>query len=142
MMDNNAPPLVGPGESDLSKMLALLDVVQKPGCYAFIFVTGDHSDNDADINKAEAEAMIQEAKGTMLVILVGKLKQHQQDYAEQFKAAWLTLTVNSALHAVGLTAAVSTALADKGIACNVLAGYYHDHLLVPYDRAQDAQAAI
>ena len=43
-----------------------------------------------------------------------------------------------ALDAVGLTAAVSTALASAGIACNVLAGYFHDHLIVPADRAADA----
>ena len=48
------------------------------------------------------------------------------------------LDVHSALDAVGLTAALSSALAEEGIAANVLAGYFHDHILVPADRVDDA----
>ena len=47
--------------------------------------------------------------------------------------------MHSALEAVGLTAAVSRALADEGISCNVIAGLRHDHLLVP---AADGDAAL
>ena len=39
---------------------------------------------------------------------------------------------------MGLTAAVSTALAGAAISCNVLAGFHHDHLFVPADRADEA----
>ena len=59
-----------------------------------------------------------------------------------YVAGWITLTVQSSLAAVGLTAAVSTALAEAGISCNVVAGYHHDHLLVPADRLDDALAAL
>lgn len=52
--------------------------------------------------------------------------------------AWITLTVHSALDGVGLTAAVSAALAEVGIACNIVAAYFHDHLFVPADRAEEA----
>ena len=37
-----------------------------------------------------------------------------------------------------MTAAFSVALAAHGIACNVLAGLHHDHLLVPVDQAEEA----
>ncbi|GAA2003038.1 dihydrofolate reductase [Nakamurella flavida] len=52
--------------------------------------------------------------------------------------AWIELGVDSALDAVGLTAAVATALAGRGIPANVVAGYTHDHLFVPADRADEA----
>jgi uncharacterized protein len=55
---------------------------------------------------------------------------------------YTTFDNNSSLQAVGLTAAVSGKLAAKGIPANVVAGFYHDHLFVPSDRAQEALAAL
>ena len=55
-----------------------------------------------------------------------------------FRAAWITLRVHSALEAVGLVAQVSSRLADAGISCNIIAGARHDHILVPYELAEDA----
>jgi hypothetical protein len=37
-----------------------------------------------------------------------------------------------------LTAAFSATLGKAGIPCNVLAGFHHDHILVPVDLAQQA----
>ena len=59
-----------------------------------------------------------------------------------FRAAWISLTVHSALEAVGLTAAFATALTEHGISCNVVAGAFHDHLFVPVDRAEDAMECL
>ncbi len=46
--------------------------------------------------------------------------------------------MHSSLEAVGLTAAVSAALTEAKISCNVLAGFHHDHLLVPVADAERA----
>ena len=117
------------GETDLSQMLASLDVEQRPG--RFTFVTGDHGEL-----RDVAEAMIEEAEGVTYVVTVDDARR--AGALVEFESAWLTLTVHSSLEAVGLTAVVSAALAEEGIACNVLAGYHHDHLLVPANRADDA----
>ncbi|HAU22741.1 MAG TPA: hypothetical protein DCS24_09155 [Erythrobacter sp.] len=45
--------------------------------------------------------------------------------------ARISLMVRSSLTGFGLTAAVSSALAEHGIACNMVAAYYHDHAFVP-----------
>ena len=50
--------------------------------------------------------------------------------------------MHSDLEAVGLTAAFARALADAGIACNVVAGVRPDHLFVPAERAADAPDAL
>jgi uncharacterized protein len=54
----------------------------------------------------------------------------------------ITLTVHSALEAVGLTAAVATALTRHGISANVVAAYHHDHIFVPAEDAERALAAL
>ena len=59
-----------------------------------------------------------------------------------FRCRQITLRVPSALDSVGLTAAVATALAGDGIACNVVAGFHHDHLFVPAAQADRAMAAL
>lgn len=56
--------------------------------------------------------------------------------------ARVTLSVHSALAAVGLTAAVADVLAARAIPANVVAGYYHDHIFVPYKQRFDALDAL
>ena len=54
----------------------------------------------------------------------------------------ITLSVHSSLEAIGLTAAVASALTAGGISANVVAAFHHDHLFVPADRAEDAMACL
>jgi hypothetical protein len=59
-----------------------------------------------------------------------------------YDARLITLSVHSSLEAVGFIAVISHKLAVAGIPCNVIAGYCHDHILVPVDRAHDAMAVL
>src|SRR5262249_61059853 len=85
-------------------------------------------------------ATLAEDEGLSVVVPEEEALRHGWTVA--FRSAWITLRVHSDLHAVGLTAAFSRALADAGIACNVIAGVHHDHLFVPAGRAADALAAL
>jgi hypothetical protein len=83
-------------------------------------------------------AVMQEREGTTLVIRTTEADADKIKYDPSSTFARITLDVHSALDAVGLTAAVSTALAKEGISCNVIAAYWHDHLYVSYKRREDA----
>jgi hypothetical protein len=123
------------GETHLPSILATLDLDVRPGTY--FVLTRRTPDAAAD---AVAAARITEAEGITYVVPEGFARA--QGERPGFVAAWLSLRVHSALNAVGVTAAVSGVLAERGIACNVLAGFHHDHLLVPAARRDDAIAAI
>ena len=86
--------------------------------------------------EVEAYARIVEDEGITLVVDQSTADEHGWEYEGVF--AWITLQVHTSLTSVGITAAVSTALARVGISCNVLAGYYHDHLLVPAGSVDEA----
>jgi uncharacterized protein len=71
-------------------------------------------------------------------------KQYADKVAIQYQyvAAWITLKVNSSLEATGFTAAFSVALSDKGISCNVVAAYHHDHIFVALNDGEKAMNAL
>ena len=56
--------------------------------------------------------------------------------------ARISLTIHSDLEAVGLTAAFAGALANRGLPANVIAGFHHDHLFVPWERRHEALAVL
>lgn len=62
--------------------------------------------------------------------------------SHEFICQKITLQVHSALEAVGFMAAISNKLMDVGVPCNVVAGYYHDHLFIPVDEVNIAMAAL
>ena len=119
--------------NDLEVLLASVRITRRAG--AFTFVAADEAPAGVAI-----EATVKEREGTTYVISCDDAAA--LGYEVTFRAAWLTLDVESALESVGLTAAVSGALADAGIACNVLAALHHDHLLVPVDDAARAIAVL
>jgi hypothetical protein len=70
------------------------------------------------------------------VALADSAIPHTQGFAR------ISLSVHSALEAVGLTAAIASALAEAGLSANVVAGYHHDHVFVPWDRRHEAMDVL
>jgi hypothetical protein len=87
---------------------------------------------------AAARPVVTVAEPEGLTLVLPREEADELGFPYTFVAAWITLDVHSALEAVGLTAAFSTALAEAGIPANVVAGYTHDHVFVPVARAAAA----
>lgn len=122
------------GEMDLGRMLATLTVERRAGHYAYVHLA--ELPNDI----GDAAAIIHEDEGVTLVVPAATAAA--RGWASEFDAVWLTLEVHSSLEAVGLTAAVASSLAAAAISCNVIAGTFHDHLLVPVAKADQAIAIL
>lgn len=121
------------GETDLARLLAGMSPQCRPG--RFVFVTVEDGALDADVL-----ASVVEPEGLSVVVTQDDADRLGLSY--DYVAGWIILQVHSALAAVGLTAAVSTALAAADTSCNVVAGYHHDHLLVPIDCLDDALGVL
>jgi uncharacterized protein len=120
------------GETDLQKLLQSIKPKLNEG--EFVFCVAESHQTARTLNPL---CMFQETEGTTVIIP----KQQADDAALPYAmvCSWITLTVHSSLEAVGLTAAVSKALTEANISCNVVAAYYHDHIFIP---VQDAKKAM
>ena len=104
--------------------------------YVFCSVNGKLSDY---VNLNPLATFI-EGEGLTLILKKSSADNAHISYEGIFKQ--ITLTVHSSLEAVGLTAAVANKLSDKGISANVVAAYYHDHIFVQAEKAEDALLAL
>lgn len=123
------------GETDLRKLLRGMKPVFNEG--RFVFCTVDSTQQAAALNPLgtfrEAEAV---------TVILPKTQADEASLPCSAPLAWITLSVHSSLEAVGLTAAVSNALAEAHISCNVVAAYYHDHIFVPLEDAKRAMEVL
>lgn len=119
------------GEKNLSILLKNMRPKLNEGVYVFCSIYNMHS-----IHLEEILGFFKESEGYTIIVSKEYAERNQLHYSNLM--AWITLEVHSALDAVGLTAAFSTLLANHQISCNVLAGYYHDHLFVLKEDANKA----
>ena len=119
----------------MNELLRSLSPRLNDGVYVFVSVP-----KNTDIKSVKPIATVVEDEVTSLIVEESQIERMKLDVL--LRAAWITLTVNSDLNAVGLTAAVTNALADKGISCNVVAATNHDHLFVPVESAEAAMTVL
>ena len=125
------------GETNLEELLQAMSPQLQEEDYIFCTIPhacyGDHAE-------LEPIASFKEQEGLTLVIPKSMADRKGLDYESSFKC--ITLNVHSSLDAIGLTAAFSRKLTDHGISANVIAGYYHDHIFVQKQRAEQAMEAL
>ncbi len=81
-----------------------------------------------------------EAEGVSVLVDESLAREHGLAFDGLYSG--ITLGVYSSLAAVGLTAAVATALAEKGIPANVIAACHHDHVFVPVAQLEAAMEVL
>ena len=121
------------GEKNLDKLLRSMSPELSAGEYVFCTIKdskyGDYAETRPIASFAEAE-------GLTLVLLKETAESFNLSYEGVFRC--ITLGIHSSLEAVGLTAAVAGKLAEYGIAANVIAAYFHDHVFVQSELADSA----
>lgn len=123
------------GETSLSALLRSMNPELNEGEYVFCTVADSKS-----VEGIEVVGSFREREG--LTVILERNQAQQLGLDCDYVMAWITLTVHSSLAAVGLTAAFASALGQAGISCNVVAGFYHDHLFVGKDDALKAMDTL
>lgn len=85
-------------------------------------------------------AMVQENEGITVIVSDDQAKEFGFPAVQPMVR--ISLGAYTSLEAVGITATVAQTLASRGIACNVIAGYYHDHIFVPSSKSKEAERLL
>ncbi|MFT5359222.1 MAG: hypothetical protein ACI9KE_006465 [Polyangiales bacterium] len=121
------------GEHDLTTILRALSPALSDEEFVFLSIPGARYGDHASLAPVVSVA---ERDGLTLVVPKTRADDADLPYGGVFRQ--ITLQVHSSLEACGLTATISTALADRGISANIVAGTRHDHLFVRSAQAQEA----
>ena len=123
------------GEKDLNILLKTMKPTLNVGEYVFCT-----TDDITQINFSDIILLFKEAGGITVILNKSVADNLRLEYT--FIASWITLNVHSSLESVGLTAAFSKVLAEENISCNVVAGYFHDHIFVDKKDAEKSMVIL
>lgn len=122
------------GETNLHKLIATMEPELHSTDYVFTHIK---TDDLSSIQSLKPIGTFMETEGMTAIVPLTSAQNNQMLIESVFSC--ITLNVHSSLDAVGLTAAIATALGEQGISANVVAAYYHDHVFV---NKNDAEKAI
>jgi uncharacterized protein len=124
------------GETNLQRLLAEMEPKLGPETYVFATVLPGAA-MPAGIDTVMT---FREADGTTLILREAEARA--AGLSGTFRSRLITLEIHSSLDAVGFLAAITRRLADAGMGVNPVSAYFHDHLFVPADRADEAMALL
>lgn len=85
-------------------------------------------------------AVIEEAEGKTLIIPAAQAMQY--GFGSHPVFARITPGTPTSLSSVGITATITQTIASRGIPCNVIAGFYHDHFFVPEKHGREVVSVL
>jgi hypothetical protein len=106
---------------------------------AFVFVTTNDAALIARLT-GDAISIFRENEGVSLILPVEVARDAGFNTDQSMRC--ITLNVYSSLDGVGLTSAVSSALGEHAIPCNMVAAFHHDHVFVPSDMCDRAMEIL
>lgn len=119
------------------EMISGMTPCVRPGI--FVFVTTDDPAIAASLF-SKAISTFKEEEGMSMLIPLELAEKSKLNIDHPMRC--ITLNVFSSLEGVGLTAAVSSALGDASIPCNMVAAFHHDHVFVPSDMCDQAMEVL
>ncbi|RUU11514.1 ACT domain-containing protein [Mesorhizobium sp. M7A.T.Ca.TU.009.01.3.2] len=120
------------GETDLKTLLASMTPELLAGTYVFATLASGVAQPEG----LEPVMIFREREGVTLIVT--EEKAIAAALTASFRCRMVTLNIHSSLEAVGFLAAITTRLAAAGMGVNPVSAFYHDHLFVPADRAEEA----
>jgi hypothetical protein len=133
-IQKEGPPM--PGETNLQKLLGSMSPELLPGVHVFATLPPG-TPPPANLHPV---MIFREREGDTLILPEEEARAANVPYA--FPSRMITLNIHSSLDAVGFLAAITTRLAGAGMGVNPVSAYFHDHLFVPAERADEAIAIL
>jgi len=124
------------GETDLKTLLASMTPELLDDTYVFATLAPGVPRPEG----LEPVMVFREREGTTLIVTEAAAKA--AGLAASFRCRMITLNIHSSLEAVGFLAAITTRLAGASMGVNPVSAFYHDHLFVPAERAEEAMGLL
>ncbi len=120
------------GEKDFKKLISEMKPELQEGIYVFCSLSLDEK-IPKSVNPI---GIFHEKEGTTLIL--DRQEAQSAGIAYEYESRMITMTIHSSLEAIGFLAAITAVLAENGISMNAISAFYHDHLFIEKDKAEEA----
>lgn len=136
------------GQTSLQTLLSTLTLILHEPTYVFLTIPSSSPSQQPPNNSTPSSTLnlpvplsdilllFHEPEGITLVIT--QSDADSRNLAYEYPCRMITCNVHSSLEAVGFMAVLATRLAEAGMSVNPVSGFFHDHLFVPVEKAEEA----